>query len=113
MLPFLLNNLKDEIIAMDFTPEGESVFIRRRQMQWLYAFQQAVTHHQTHVFKSQEGKSNLDGYRQLSGYSWLQANDAMECTALYFHTIIYYGAWVKEHVVEMTSRSYIYFFKIV
>lgn len=35
MLPFLLNNVKDEIIAMDFTPEGESFFIRRRQMQWL------------------------------------------------------------------------------
>ena len=34
MLPFLLNNFKDEIIAMDFTPEGESFFIRRRQMQW-------------------------------------------------------------------------------
>lgn len=35
MLPFLLNNFKDEIIAMDFTPEGESFFIQRRQMQWL------------------------------------------------------------------------------
>ena len=35
MLPFLLNNFKDEIIAMDFTPKGESFFIRRRQMQWL------------------------------------------------------------------------------
>lgn len=56
------------------------------------AFQQAVTHHQTHVFKGQEGKSNLDRYRHLPGYSWLQANSAMECTALDFHTIIYSGA---------------------
>lgn len=85
-LPFLLNNLKDEIIAMDSIPEGGHFFIRRRQ---LCAFQQAVTHHQTHVLESQEGKSNLDRYRQSLGYSWLQADNAMEHVALDFHTTIY------------------------
>ena len=75
------------------------------------AFQQAVTHHQTHGRKSQEGKSSLDRYRQLPGYRWLQANDAMECTALGFHTTVYDGAWVKERGADMTSRSHIYFFK--
>lgn len=36
MFPFLLNNLKEEITAMDFAPEGESFFIRRRQMWSLF-----------------------------------------------------------------------------
>lgn len=77
----------------------------------LIAFQQAVTHHQTHRHKSQEGKSSLDRYRQLPGYCWLQASDAMECTALGFHTTVYDGAWVKERGADMTSRSHISFFK--
>ena len=74
------------------------------------ASQQAVTHHQTHGCKSQEGKSSLDRSWQLPGYCWLQANDVMECTVLGFHTTFYHGAWVKEHGADLTSRSHIFFF---
>lgn len=111
MLPFLLNNLKDEIIAMDFVPEGESFFIRSRQADAVApgAFLQAATHHQTHVLKCQKGKSNLNRYRKLPGYSWLQAYNATEYTASDFHTIIYNGAQVEEHVIGIIHGSYMYF----
>lgn len=85
---------------------GNHFFIRRRQ---LCAFQQAVTHHQTHVLESQEGKSNLDRYRQSPGYSWLQADNAMEHMALDFHTTIYrIGKKPRKHVIDMINKSYIY-----
>lgn len=72
----------------------------------LCAFQHPVTDYQ---IQEPERKKQFEQNRPIPGYSWLWANDPVHCTALYFHTIFYYGTEGEEYIIHMISESRVVF----